>query len=262
MPQRISTDDLRSRWEARAREKSDSYSGVLFRGLHPQVNELIHRWHVHQIVTRLLPHVPDGGTLLDVGCGYGRLAAAVRRVRPDVQVVGVDFAPGYCKLFSSHGAAVCGDASRLPFREGSFDAATLVTVLMYLPSAERPAALDRILRCLRPGAHALVVDGGKEFLSLVGALRPSTRKTPTGGDFFTLGEYRTLARESGHTLIGCTGMPVSTLALPVLQLMTRWQPMFRLLAGIVSALDRHLDGLARLTVHRALLMRSRQPTAP
>jgi len=258
MPEPTSTDDLRERWEARAKEKSDSYSGVLFRGLHPQVNELIHRWHMHEIVTRLLPHIPQDGTLLDVGCGYGRLAAAVRGVRPDIRVVGVDFAPGYCKLFSSHGPAVCGDASRLPFRPGSFDAATLVTVLMYLPSAERPAALDRILRCLRPGGRALVVDGGKEFLSLVGALRPSTRQSPTGGDFFTLSEYRTLAQESGHTLVGCTGMPVTTLALPVLQLMTRWQPLFRLIAGIAVALDHHLDGLARLTVHRAMLMRSRE----
>ena len=75
------------------------------------------------------------------------------------------------------------------------------------------------------------------------------------GDFFTLREYRSLARESGHTLLECSGMPVTTLALPMLQLMARWRLVFEFVSRIATALDRRLDGLARLTVHRALLMR-------
>lgn len=256
MTESMSPEELRERWEERAREKSDTYSSVLFRGLPPEVNDLVHRWHVHQIVTHVLPHVPDGGSLLDVGCGYGRLASAIHAVRPDVNIVGTDFALNYCRLFTAHGASVCGDASRLPFRPGSFDAATVVTVLMYLAPEERPAALGRIMACLRPGGRALVVDCGKEFMSLVAALRPSSRNSPTGGDFFTVGDHDRLARESGHALVTCRGMPLTTLMLPALQLTARWSPVFRLFAALGTTLDRYLDSLSRLTLHRALIMKS------
>lgn len=72
---------------------------------------------------RFLAEVLDlraGMRLLDVGCGPGRHAHALREL--GVEVVGLDISLAFL-LTAGPGAWVRADARRLPFRGGAFDAA-------------------------------------------------------------------------------------------------------------------------------------------
>jgi demethylmenaquinone methyltransferase/2-methoxy-6-polyprenyl-1,4-benzoquinol methylase len=90
--------------------------------------------------------------LLDVGGGSGRAAAAL--TGPEITVV--DASVGM--LGRARGvrglSAVAGDAGRLPFRDASVDAATVVDALHHLP--DQAAAIREAARVLAPGG-ALVV---------------------------------------------------------------------------------------------------------
>lgn len=60
----------------------DNYTVRMFRGIHRRVADDV------------AAAAPTGGTVLDAGCGSGRLAVEIARRRPDLQVHGVDLEPG------------------------------------------------------------------------------------------------------------------------------------------------------------------------
>ncbi|WP_418286587.1 class I SAM-dependent methyltransferase [Halorubrum sp. DTA46] len=90
--------------------------------------------------------------LLDVGGGSGRAAAAL--TGPDITVV--DASVGM--LSRARGvrglSGVAGDAGRLPFRDASVDAITIVDAFHHLP--DHAAALREAARVLAPGGVLVV----------------------------------------------------------------------------------------------------------
>jgi ubiquinone/menaquinone biosynthesis C-methylase UbiE len=109
---------------------------------------------------------PLAGTrLLDVGCGVGwatRLAAARGGV---AQAVGLDFSQTALQLAAAAtrrpGTAsplvswVCGDGTRLPFPDASFDRAFSFGSMEHFPDV--PAGFSELARVLRPGSLAVSV---------------------------------------------------------------------------------------------------------
>ncbi len=98
--------------------------------------------------------------LLDVGCGTGRYTSLIgaRTGRP---VCGLDLAAGMLEGASRRAEEagtdlrlVRGDAARLPFRDGAFDAATLFLVVHHVEDHARLAR--ELRRVLAPGGRALV----------------------------------------------------------------------------------------------------------
>jgi SAM-dependent methyltransferase len=88
--------------------------------------------------------------VLDVGCAEGVLREALPPAGP--RLVGLDRA---APLLRAHPLpAVQADATRLPFREESFDAVTALNVLYHLP--DPVVALREAHRVLRQGGHVLV----------------------------------------------------------------------------------------------------------
>lgn len=105
-------------------------------------------------------------TVLDVGCGvghWGRVLAPL--LSDDARVLGVDREPRWVSEAAAKAEAVGlgerfryqqGDATSLPFPDGTFDLVTCQTVLIHLKDPR--LALREMLRVLKPGGMVLVTE--------------------------------------------------------------------------------------------------------
>lgn len=100
--------------------------------------------------------------ILSIGCGPGYEPVSFAD-RGASDVVGVDvsresleLAAGRCRDLSAVSLAQ-GDATRLPFVDGRFDAAVAKQVYQFVPDID--AAMCELARVLRPGGRAVVVSG-------------------------------------------------------------------------------------------------------
>lgn len=131
----------------------------------------------------LLPHLKPGMRLLDVGCGGGSITLGLARAVAPGETVGIDLSGPSIEhareLASTQGVASvrfeAGDAAKLPFEDGSFDAVFAHAVLQHV---EDPSKVARELRrVLRPCGVIAVADADLDS-SLVApendALRRST----------------------------------------------------------------------------------------
>lgn len=95
-----------------------------------------------------------GASVLDAGCGGGFLSEEFARL--GCRVAGVDLSRESIAAARAHAvreeldvAYAAGDAGRLPFRDGSFDAACCCDVLEHVADPE--GVIAEIARVLRPG---------------------------------------------------------------------------------------------------------------
>ena len=92
------------------------------------------------------------GSVLEVGCGAGGMARAIKRCRPDLQVVGCDLSQKAIALARQDPQGVSfevGDAYGLPYRDGNFEGVVMFDVLEHL---DDPGRLVReVVRLLSPG---------------------------------------------------------------------------------------------------------------
>lgn len=102
-----------------------------------------------------------GTRILDLGCGKGRFASRLRST--GVEVFGVDISAGMLAggVTSTNTRA---SIRRLPFAEGSFDAAFAVEVFQHLPASAVGAVLAEARRVLRPGGRLAVLDRNRAAL--------------------------------------------------------------------------------------------------
>jgi len=115
--------------------------------------------HYLQKRTGFLKALYGSGRVLDVGCGTGLLAAALRR--RGVMVVGVDGSEGMLRIMRQfgRGPAVLANAALLPFADGQFDGAYCVALVHHLgASAPLRGVLFEVVRVTRPGGWIVVWD--------------------------------------------------------------------------------------------------------
>lgn len=125
------------------------------------------------VVDGVARHVtcPDGGTILDVGCGSGALTIACAKLNPGAKVIGVDrWGPEY----ADYGKELCeanaraegvdncvfrrGDAMRLDLPDDSVDAVTSNYVYHNIAGVDKRQLLLETLRVLKKGGTFAIHD--------------------------------------------------------------------------------------------------------
>ena len=97
------------------------------------------------------------GRVLDVGCGYGGLAAVVGQELGTKELYGVDVDEAVISEAERKGVRaqrVDVEVDPLPFEDGSFDLVFSLGMLDYLPTFD--FAIEEMRRVLRPGGHVLI----------------------------------------------------------------------------------------------------------
>jgi ubiquinone/menaquinone biosynthesis C-methylase UbiE len=95
--------------------------------------------------------------ILDVGCGTGDPTSRLRAELQTKVVAGCDFSAGMLEQAHARTDAVRwlqGDATRLPFDDGAFDAVVSTEAFHWFPDPD--AALCEFSRVLAPGGRLLV----------------------------------------------------------------------------------------------------------
>ncbi|WP_255349076.1 class I SAM-dependent methyltransferase [Methanobrevibacter sp. AbM4] len=115
--------------------------------------------------TAKFSRVVEDGKVLDIGCGSGALTIAVAKENPKSYVIGLD---RWGKEYASFNKKLCennakiegvsartefieGNAVKLPFKDGSFDAIVSNYCIHNIPSGDRQKILLESLRTLKKG---------------------------------------------------------------------------------------------------------------
>lgn len=110
--------------------------------------------------------LPGNGLALDLAAGTLDVALALRRQAPDAQVAAMDFclpmlAQGVRKLKGENRRCILpvgADARRLPLKEGSANCITMAFGIRNIKP--RAAAFEEMLRVLKPGGRACILEFG------------------------------------------------------------------------------------------------------
>lgn len=117
-------------------------------------------WYMNGLKLRYLLDDLRGvhGRVLDVGCGAGQVAKAVKRDRPDLTVIGCDVSRSALSAAEMDPQGVefrAAEAEHLPFRDGELDYVWIFDVLEHVDSPE--LVLREVARVLKPGAGFHIV---------------------------------------------------------------------------------------------------------
>jgi SAM-dependent methyltransferase len=86
---------------------------------------LVYERRIRRLAELLAEALPDPCSLLDIGCGDGKLASLLSHIRPVLRIEGVDVVPREETSFPVR----LYDGVSLPFADSSFDAVMLIDVL-------------------------------------------------------------------------------------------------------------------------------------
>jgi SAM-dependent methyltransferase len=153
------------------------------------------------MVKRLADHGQDISTIdsiLDFGCGSGRIARTFKAMCPHLRLYGTDIDPeaiGWC-------VSNIGDVGQfrrndilppLPFPDDSFDVAYTISTFTHMPEGLQLAWLAELRRVLKPGGHLLATVHGPAMVDHIANLYPGAsdlRDELHASGFVYVGEAR------------------------------------------------------------------------
>lgn len=213
---------IKNLWEERSEKYKTDVRGVLPKSFPGWLNEILHKW----MYSKIRKNIVNGDVVIDLGCGYGRLAKEVLKDFSKSKVWGVDIANTYVKLFnkslSPRGKAFVGDIKKLPFKSKSVDVVYMVTTLMYLTKFnDQKRAIAEIYRVLKPGGRYIFIErnpGGHNLMTLGGIItRLRGRKNKEIDSVsFTSKQMNKLIKTKFKIYEKMTGFPFGSLLTPSL----------------------------------------------
>jgi len=135
--------------------------------------------------------------VLEVGCGWGELAARVA-AETGAEIVAVDVSPRMVELARERGVdARVGDVQELAFVDGEFDCALAAWMLYHVADLERGIA--ELARVLRPGGRLVAITNSAfhlhELRDLVGSGPSPSTFTRENGHEWLEPHFATVRRE-------------------------------------------------------------------
>ena len=122
-----------------------------------------------EALSRLLSGLTDIYSVLDVGCGRGRIAALLQRLKPSAEYTGLDI--GETQLQLTAFVRPDGSFIKLPVQElnssygrGRWDLVIASEVLMHIPSDEIQLAIDNLKAVT--GKYLVITEWAPEVLKV------------------------------------------------------------------------------------------------
>jgi len=121
------------------------------------------------VKARLIDFLPqDGGSLLDLACGSGTLAGAIKQHNPAYSVMGIDGDEDMLRRAreKSEAAGISveynqGFAQALPYADDAFDVVTSSLFFHHLTARDKGVAFAEVCRVLAPGGTFILADWGR-----------------------------------------------------------------------------------------------------
>ena len=147
------------------------------------------------MMRRMLDPQP-GETVLDLGCGAGKLALFA--ARDGVRAAGIDVAPFFLPRAARDVDLVLGDLRRLPFRKAAFPCAFSLDVLEHLDEGGVRDVLVEARRALAPSGRLFVYTHAMESSRLARFQRGVNRLARRLGRAGLIDHEREALRKSDH----------------------------------------------------------------
>lgn len=257
-----SADDMENRlqvdWTERQRIFGNAPQAVLLRNLPARVNDLLDEWHRTILCWSLAPVAARlSGYVVDLGCGYGRLAnEALQMGFP--QIVGLDYEAGFCRrFFLDYGFAVRGSITRPPFSAETLSAAYSVTALMYVHPQHAANGMLELDNSLKPGARILLLEAGAGFNKVARIIFRRKRMQALAVNGFSRNDLESIVAPEWKRIASGSNA-VMTCLLPLLLLLNRWPRIFARVSRVALWFDQPRIGLRdhgwrRFCLHRWIL---------
>lgn len=111
---------------------------------------------------KLAKLLPEGASsILDLGCGTGLELDEILKLRPEVNVTGIDLCPAMLsKLREKHPGVriICGDYFETDLGEAAYDCVITFESLHHFAPEKKQGLFEKIHRALKPGGIFLEVD--------------------------------------------------------------------------------------------------------
>lgn len=241
----------RTDWDKRSQKFGADPKGVLFKSMPPVINEHVHKWHTKFVLDAI--SYKEKLSILDVGCGYGRMSTAIISKYPDADTIGIDISDHYVDLYkkvTSRNAFTCR-AELIPPDMGKFDYIICVTVFMYIEDRNLVETMSNLLNLLNPKGTLIIIEpaaGQRIFLDMFGLagfvnklLR--RKETNTRVRYFSDDTLLSTVVDSGGRVERICRLPVTTtfiLALYVANMVLPLSIMSKLL-NLCARLDKKLE---------------------
>jgi len=139
--------------------RTDAPAPTYTMGYTEEFLQLLKRRSATSSSAHLLPHLRQGQSVLDFGCGPGTISVGLAEAVHPGELHGIDMEASQIEMARAAAAAGghdnitfhTGNVTELPFEDDSFDVAHGHAVLMHVPDTH--AALTEIRRVLRPAGR-------------------------------------------------------------------------------------------------------------